>query len=454
MKKIFLVTNLILLFSSVLLSQSTPPQILDKIIAIVGNKIILKSEVDMQIQQLMISGTLDNAIKTDEIQCEILEDMLLQKLLLMQAEIDSVEVSDDQINNELDRRIRYFTSMFGNVQELEKYYNKSILELKEELREPLKDQLLITAMHDKLVSNVTVTPSEVEKYYKKMPSDSIPIIPAQWEIGVIAIAPSLTQEENNILISKLQDIKKRINNVSDFEVMARLYSEDPATAKNGGETGYFTKGVMEPTFENAAFSLTKPGEISPIIETSYGYHILQLIDRKGEQVNVRHILVRKQPSNNAIQIAKQKADSIYNLLIKNEINFADAAKKFSKLEGDLTQGGMILSANGGFTLTTNEIDAKFLPILDTMKNSKFSKPFLYMENDGTPTYRILWLKNYIPPHKASLKTDYYLIQMKALEEKKNQAIAKWAKNRLQEVYVKIDQDYQGCDFKYPWIKKH
>jgi len=454
MRKLFLVTNLILLFSSVLLSQSTPPQILDKIIAIVGNKIILKSEVDMQIQQLMISGTLDNAIKTDEIQCEILEDMLLQKLLLMQAEIDSVEVSDDQINNELDRRIRYFTSMFGNVQELEKYYNKSILELKEELREPLKDQLLITAMHDKLVSNVTVTPSEVEKYYKKMPSDSIPIIPAQWEIGVIAIAPSLTQEENNMLISKLQDIKKRINNVSDFEVMARLYSEDPATAKNGGETGYFTKGVMEPTFENAAFSLTKPGEISPIIETSYGYHILQLIDRKGEQVNVRHILVRKQPSNNAIQIAKQKADSIYNLLIKNEINFADAAKKFSKLEGDLTQGGMILSANGGFTLTTNEIDAKFLPILDTMKNSKFSKPFLYMENDGTPTYRILWLKNYIPPHKASLKTDYYLIQMKALEEKKNQAIAKWANNRLQEVYVKIDEDYQGCDFKYPWIKKH
>ncbi|HOF07286.1 MAG TPA: peptidylprolyl isomerase [Bacteroidales bacterium] len=454
MKKIFLVTNLILLFSSVLLSQSTPPQILDKIIAIVGNKIILKSEVDMQIQQLMISGTLDNAIKTDEIQCEILEDMLLQKLLLMQAEIDSVEVSDDQINNELDRRIRYFTSMFGNVQELEKYYNKSILELKEELREPLKDQLLITAMHDKLVSNVTVTPSEVEKYYKKMPSDSIPIIPAQWEIGVIAIAPSLTQEENNMLISKLQDIKKRINNVSDFEVMARLYSEDPATAKNGGETGYFTKGVMEPTFENAAFSLTKPGEISPIIETSYGYHILQLIDRKGEQVNVRHILVRKQPSNNAIQIAKQKADSIYNLLIKNEITFADAAKKFSKLEGDLTQGGMILSANGGFTLTTNEIDAKFLPILDTMKNSKFSKPFLYMENDGTPTYRILWLKNYIPPHKASLKTDYYLIQMKALEEKKNQALAKWANERLQEVYVKIDEDYQGCDFKYPWIKKH
>ena len=454
MRKLFLVTNLILLFSSVLLSQSTPPQILDKIIAIVGNKIILKSEVDMQIQQLMISGTLDNAIKTDEIQCEILEDMLLQKLLLMQAEIDSVEVSDDQINNELDRRIRYFTSMFGNVQELEKYYNKSILELKEELREPLKDQLLITAMHDKLVSNVTVTPSEVEKYYKKMPSDSIPIIPAQWEIGVIAIAPSLTQEENNMLISKLQDIKKRINNVSDFEVMARLYSEDPATAKNGGETGYFTKGVMEPTFENAAFSLTKPGEISPIIETSYGYHILQLIDRKGEQVNVRHILVRKQPSNNAIQIAKQKADSIYNLLIKNEITFADAAKKFSKLEGDLTQGGMILSANGGFTLTTNEIDAKFLPILDTMKNSKFSKPFLYMENDGTPTYRILWLKNYIPPHKASLKTDYYLIQMKALEEKKNQAIAKWANERLQEVYVKIDEDYQGCDFKYPWIKKH
>ena len=454
MRKLFLVTNLILLFSSVLLSQSTPPQILDKIIAIVGNKIILKSEVDMQIQQLMISGTLDNAIKTDEIQCEILEDMLLQKLLLMQAEIDSVEVSDDQINNELDRRIRYFTSMFGNVQELEKYYNKSILELKEELREPLKDQLLITAMHDKLVSNVTVTPSEVEKYYKKMPSDSIPIIPAQWEIGVIAIAPSLTQEENNMLISKLQDIKKRINNVSDFEVMARLYSEDPATAKNGGETGYFTKGVMEPTFENAAFSLTKPGEISPIIETSYGYHILQLIDRKGEQVNVRHILVRKQPSNNAIQIAKQKADSIYNLLIKNEITFADAAKKFSKLEGDLTQGGMILSANGGFTLTTNEIDAKFLPILDTMKNSKFSKPFLYMENDGTPTYRILWLKNYIPPHKASLKTDYYLIQMKALEEKKNQALAKWANERLQEVYVKIDEDYQGCDFKYPWIKKH
>lgn len=454
MKKIFLFSILILFSTTLLISQSTPPQILDKIIAIVGNKIVLKSELEMQIQQMIMSGTIDNTIKTDEIQCEILEDMLLQKLILMQAEIDSIEISDDQINNELDRRIRYFTSMFGSVQELEKYYQKSILELKEELREPLKDQLLIMNMHEKLLANVTITPSEVEKYYKKMPQDSIPIIPAKWELGVVAIEPTLTQEEKNILISKLQDIRKRINSESDFEVMARLYSEDPGTAKNGGETGYFTKGVMEPTFENAAFSLTKPGEVSPIIETSYGYHILQLIDRKGEQVNVRHILVRKQQSNNAIQLAKQRADSIYNLLIKNEISFTDVAKKYSKLEGDFTQGGMILSANGGFSLSSNEIDPKYLPILDTMKNSKFSQPFLYMESDGTLTYRILWLKNYVPPHKANLKTDYYYIQLMALEEKKNQALAKWVNERLNEVYVKIDEDYLGCDFKYPWIKKY
>lgn len=454
MKKIFLFSILILFSTTLLISQSTPPQILDKIIAIVGNKIVLKSELEMQIQQMIMSGTIDNTIKTDEIQCEILEDMLLQKLILMQAEIDSIEISDDQINNELDRRIRYFTSMFGSVQELEKYYQKSILELKEELREPLKDQLLIMNMHEKLLANVTITPSEVEKYYKKMPQDSIPIIPAKWELGVVAIEPTLTQEEKNILISKLQDIRKRINSESDFEVMARLYSEDPGTAKNGGETGYFTKGVMEPTFENAAFSLTKPGEVSPIIETSYGYHILQLIDRKGEQVNVRHILVRKQQSNNAIQLAKQRADSIYNLLIKNEISFTDVAKKYSKLEGDFTQGGMILSANGGFSLSSNEIDPKYLPILDTMKNSKFSQPFLYMESDGTHTYRILWLKNYVPPHKANLKTDYYYIQLMALEEKKNQALAKWVNERLNEVYVKIDEDYLGCDFKYPWIKKY
>lgn len=454
MKKIFLFSILILFSTTLLISQSTPPQILDKIIAIVGNKIVLKSELEMQIQQMIMSGTIDNTIKTDEIQCEILEDMLLQKLILMQAEIDSIEISDDQINNELDRRIRYFTSMFGSVQELEKYYQKSILELKEELREPLKDQLLIMNMHEKLLANVTITPSEVEKYYKKMPQDSIPIIPAKWELGVVAIEPTLTQEEKNILISKLQDIRKRINSESDFEVMARLYSEDPGTAKNGGETGYFTKGVMEPTFENAAFSLTKPGEVSPIIETSFGYHILQLIDRKGEQVNVRHILVRKQQSNNAIQLAKQRADSIYNLLIKNEISFTDVAKKYSKLEGDFTQGGMILSANGGFSLSSNEIDPKYLPILDTMKNSKFSQPFLYMESDGTLTYRILWLKNYVPPHKANLKTDYYYIQLMALEEKKNQALAKWVNERLNEVYVKIDEDYLGCDFKYPWIKKY
>lgn len=454
MKKIFLFSILILFSTTLLISQSTPPQILDKIIAIVGNKIVLKSELEMQIQQMIMSGTIDNTIKTDEIQCEILEDMLLQKLILMQAEIDSIEISDDQINNELDRRIRYFTSMFGSVQELEKYYQKSILELKEELREPLKDQLLIMNMHEKLLANVTITPSEVEKYYKKMPQDSIPIIPAKWELGVVAIEPTLTQEEKNILISKLQDIRKRINSESDFEVMARLYSEDPGTAKNGGETGYFTKGVMEPTFENAAFSLTKPGEVSPIIETSYGYHILQLIDRKGEQVNVRHILVRKQQSNNAIQLAKQRADSIYNLLIKNEISFTDVAKKYSKLEGDFTQGGMILSANGGFSLSSNEIDPKYLPILDTMKNSKFSQPFLYMESDGTLTYRILWLKNYVPPHKANLKTDYYYIQLMALEEKKNQALAKWVNERLNVVYVKIDEDYLGCDFKYPWIKKY
>ncbi|HHW58847.1 MAG: peptidylprolyl isomerase [Bacteroidales bacterium] len=454
MKKIFLALFIIVASFISLFSQSQPPQVLDKIIAIVGNKIILKSEIEMYVQQMLLSGEIDKSIRTDELSCEILEEMLLQKLLLMQAEIDSIEVSDEQLDNELDRRIRYFTTLFGNIQELEKYYEKTVLELKEELREPLREQLLIMTMNDKLLSNVNITPSEVEKYYKKLPEDSIPIIPAQWELGVIAIKPTLSQEEKNILISKLQDIKKRIEDGADFEVMARLYSEDPATAKNGGATGYFTKGIMEPSFENTAFSLTKPGEISPIIETSYGFHLLQLIDRKGEQVNVRHILIRKQPSNQSIQLANKKADSIYNLLINNEITFEEAAKKYSYLEGELTQGGLILSSSGGFTLTSNDIDPKYFPILDTMKNSKYSKPFLYLEADGSPTYRILWLKNYIPPHKASLKTDYFLIQLQALEEKKRQALEKWVTDRLKDVYVKIDIEYHGCDFKHPWIKKY
>ena len=209
MKKIFLALFIIVASFISLFSQSQPPQVLDKIIAIVGNKIILKSEIEMYVQQMLLSGEIDKSIRTDELSCEILEEMLLQKLLLMQAEIDSIEVSDEQLDNELDRRIRYFTTLFGNIQELEKYYEKTVLELKEELREPLREQLLIMTMNDKLLSNVNITPSEVEKYYKKLPEDSIPIIPAQWELGVIAIKPTLSQEEKNILISKLQDIKKK-----------------------------------------------------------------------------------------------------------------------------------------------------------------------------------------------------------------------------------------------------
>ena len=422
-------------------------QVLDKIVAIVGNKVITLSEVEAQYWQLVMQG----AKTTDELKCQILEELMIQKVLLNQAEFDSVTVSDNQVENELDRRIRYFVNQLGSPEQLEKFYNKSIAEIKEEFRDLIREQLLVETMKSKITENVTVSPAEVKRFYQNLPPDSIPLIESQLEIGQIVIDPQPSEVEKQIAYEKIKEIYERLTKKGDnFEVLARLYSQDPESAKKGGELGFFGKGQMVAAFEAAAFSLKKPGDISDIIETPYGYHILQLIQRRGEFVNVRHILIRPTISDDDIRRTRQKLDSIRNEILQGKITFEEAAKKFNSPDYKTSNGLMVSPYTGKTTFSPSDLTPDLFMIVDKLKVGEISTPQLFQNDKGQNSYRIVYLKSRTEPRKATLDQDYTTFSQLALEKKKEQAFEKWFDEHKKYIYLKIDPDFSSCLFRLKW----
>jgi len=443
-------TNTFLLFIFFLpwLALSQPQgQVVDKIVAIIGNKIITLSEVEAQYWQLILQGTK----VTDELKCQILEELMKQKVLLNQAEFDSITVSDEQVENELDRRIRYFVTQLGSPEQLEKFYNKSIVEIKEEFRDLIKEQLLVETMKSKITENVTVSPAEVKKFHQQLPPDSIPLIESQLEIGQIVIVPQPSNLEKQVAYDKIKEIYDRLTKKGDnFEVLARLYSQDPESAKKGGELGFLGKGQMVSAFEAAAFSLKKPGDISEIIETPYGYHILQLIQRRGEFVNVRHILIRPTISDDDIRRTRLKLDSIRNQIMQGNISFEEAANTFNSDDYKTANGLMINPYTGKTTFTTSELPPDIFMIIDKLKPGEISTPQPFQNEKGETCYRIIYLKSRTDPRKATFEQDYTMFAQMALEKKKEQAFRKWFEDHKKYIYIKIDPDFSSCLFNLNW----
>jgi len=449
MKKVLLMAGgLLFLFLSV---QAQQRKSVDKVIAVLGSDVILLSELNQQYVMYLNSG---NPVD-EKIKCIILQQMLVQHLLKQQAEIDSVMVDDKQVDDELDKRMRYQIQRAGGQDKLEEFLNKSVLQYKDELRPDVKDQLQANKMQGTITEKVSITPSEVQKYYDSYKKDSLPDIPAEYEVGEIVLQPELTKAEKQRFFDKLDAIRLRVKSGEDFGFLSKTYSEDPGSAAEGGDLGFFSRGDMAKEFTAYAFKL-KAGEISPVFETEFGFHILQVIERRGEQVHARHILIRPQPTPQSLDRAKLHADSIYNNILAKKVTFSTAASLYSADKESKYNGGMMLFADNVTARTTfipaDKLDPKVFLVVDTMKVGEISNPVPFTAQDGKQGYRIVLLKSKIPPHKGNLDQDYAKFKEKAQQQKSDRVLSEWFEKRRLNTYIRIDDEFNQCDELKIWTK--
>ncbi|MBD3637643.1 MAG: peptidylprolyl isomerase [Crocinitomicaceae bacterium] len=429
-------------------------KMVDKIVAKVGDEYILYSDIQNQKLNLLQNGM----EVTDETDCEILEGLLYEKLLAHQAVIDSVEVGDEIVNQEMESRLNVIAQQIGSLEKLEEFYGKSVAQIKAEFFEVIKKRMQAERMKETITQGVDVTPREVKEFFNRLPQDSIPYINSKITVAQIVLYPQVTEKDKAKAMKAIKESRERVvNGDISFKMEAFNTSCDPGSKVQGGSLGWQTKGTMVPEFEAKAFSLEE-GEISEIFETQYGYHYLQLIDRKGDNYHVRHVLVCVETDNNALVRQKKRLDSIYTAIKSGTITFEEAAEKFSMDEQSKGSGGKIMNPyTGDFKWdlqNINDIDPQMSPIVDRLNVGSYSPPTLYDNMyEQKKGVRIVKLLGKTKPHIASLNEDYQLIQMAALNEKKQKVIDAWIKRKINGNYVWLDESYaKRCTFKYNWVK--
>jgi len=443
--KFFVVTATVLLS----LKSLAQPVMIDKVIANVGDKIILYSDVENQYQQL--AGTLKN--KDTLLRCELLEEIIFQKLLTNQAEKDSVEVSDAQVDAELNKKIRYFVSQIGSVERLEAQFGKSLIEMKEEFRERIKEQLIAQTMQQKITGDVTVSPTEVKVYYDKIPKDSLPMISSEVQVAHILKKPPVNEKEKQRVKTEIARIKKDIINGRSFASMAVIYSEDPGSASKGGELGFVNRGELMPEFEAAAFNL-QGKEISDVVETTYGFHIIQLIERRGETINCRHILLTPKASTSDLENARVQLDSIVSQIKAGNITFEEAVVKFSDdADTKYNKGLLVNPASGSTWFELAQLDQQLFFVIDKMKPGEISDPALVRIGEKKEAYRLIKLVSRTEPHYANMKDDYSRIQMAAEAEKRDKILSEWVQKRRKNYYININPMFDYCNLNEEWGQK-
>jgi peptidyl-prolyl cis-trans isomerase SurA len=442
----FLSIYLLLIFGFLPDNHAQEKVVIDQVVAVVGNSAILRSDLHNQRRQLESQGIVfgANAI------CELLDEMLYQKLLFNQAVIDSIEVSDSQVEQVLERRLRFFIQQIGSREQLEAYYGKTIDELKDEFRPLVREQELSQLMEANITKNVRVTPAEVRRFYNNLHPDSIPTVESEMELAQIVIKPPVEAEEIDDVKRRLNEYRERILQGENFSTLAILYSEDPGSARRGGELGFYGRGELYPEFEATAFSL-RPGEISEIIETEAGFHFMQLIERRGEQINVRHILLRPKISPLQLTRARNRLDSIRNLIIEEKMTFAEAALKFSDDPGRINEGVMINPYNNTTRFKNDEIEPSLFFVVDRLDVGGISSPIPMMTEDGQQAFRVVKVRNRIDAHPATLEGDYDFIQQLAMNKKRMEAVQNWVRSKLGSTYISINEDFVGCQFSIPWV---
>lgn len=414
--------------------------IVDQIIAKVDNNIVLKSELERAYQDYITNG----GTPSPEARCQYLAILMRNKLMVAKAEIDSVIVEEGQVDNNLQRRFDLILGQYGgSVQQLEAVYGKSIEQIKADIYDQVKEQLVVQRMQEEITKDVTVTPAEVKRFFGKIPKDSIPYLSAEVEVSQIVRVAKVSEAQKEITKNKLIELRDRILKGEDFSELARMYSADPSVVGNGGDMGFVGRGMMVPEFEAMSFKL-KPGEISMPVETAFGFHIIQLVERRGNEYNSRHILMSPSPSAEDLIAASTFLDSIRMLVLNDSITFDKAAKEFSDDVQTKNSGGYFTDPEGGTYVSVDELDPVIFFNIDTMRVGNISRPVAYRTDEQKDAVRIFYYKSRIPPHQASLKDDWNKIENFTLNEKKNRILYKWFEKARQDVFINIDPSYDYC----------
>lgn len=423
-------------------------KVLDEVVAVVGDRIILDSDIEKQAIQYRQQGYYSGG----NIKCEVLEEQLYQKMLLNQAEIDSIEVTESEVESEMQRRIQYFISQLGSEQKLEEFYGKSIVEIKEEFRPMIADQIKSQRMQSELTKDVDITPTEVRNFYNTIPEDSLPLINTKLQIQQIVKYPEISEVEVLEVKERLQKFKERIEKGERFATLAALYSEDEGTAAKGGKLGYVGRGDLVPEFAAVAFKLEK-GQISRIVKTEYGYHIIELIDRKGEKINVRHILLKPEVKAEEKVKAQKFLDSLRNEVINDTLTWTEAARMYSEDPDTRTNAGLLINYQDGSShFEKNQVEPSIAYAIKDLDPGDISKPFEAEDDKGKTVYKIVRIKSRKKAHTANMQDDYQAIQEMALREKKETFVEDWIEQKHESTYIRIVDKYKDCTFKYKWLK--
>lgn len=440
-----------ILLSLVLNVSYAQDNIVDEVAWVVGDEAILKSDVEEYRQRLRYEGT---ELEGDPY-CVIPEQLALQKLYLDQAKIDSIYADEKSVHSQVEMRINYMIGQIGSKEKLEEYFGQKISDLREDLIEMVSNQQIIQQMQKKIVGNVKITPAEVAKFYKSVPSDSIPTIPTQVEVQIITVEPVVSSESKDAVKERLRELQERIESgESEFSTMAILYSEDTESAKQGGELGYMGKAQLVPEFANVAFSLNDPKRVSKIVESEFGFHIIQLIDKQGDKVNCRHILMKPKVTLTEKNAAKSRIDSIELALKNKELTFEQAVPLYSVDKNTKNSLGLMTNQkNGSSKFEMQDLPPEVARAVYDLKEGEMSKVFSMIDSKGKEVYAIAKVKSLTKAHKATVETDYMLIKA-AYQGKKNQEILEeWIRKKQKEIYVKIDEKWRSCSFQYPgWVK--
>jgi len=440
MKKALLCSALLL--GSLLSARAQTARVLaDKIAGIVGDKIVLKSEIINYIDDIKRQG----GEVPPNAECFLLEKMMADKALILQAEKDSLPVSDEEVEAELDQRVRYFIMQYGGKEAFEQIAGRTIYQVKEDFRKSIREGRLAQSMKKSIVEGIKITPTEVRNYFEKIPKDSLRFYEMELVVGQIVVYPKAGRELEKFAIDELLDYKKQVESgQKSFETLARLYTEDPGSKQSGGRYEINKNDKQwDPNFKNGAFRL-KEGQISPVIKSKFGYHIIQMVSRNGDDAVIRHILRVPQITEEDIEAARVKLDSVRSKLIAGTLSFGEAVDKYSEDENSKFTAGLISGAGGSF-VTIDELDKDLVNDLNKLKIGEYSTPLVFKDEREKVGVRIVNLRSKTEPHRENMKDDYNKISVRALEEKKNKAVERWFINKLPTYYIMVDKEFQACE---------
>ena len=444
-----------LLFVLIASAVGAQNNVIDEVVWVVGDEAILKSDVENE----RLNAQYENRRFDGGPYCVIPEELAVQKLFLHQAEIDSVEVSDQEVLQRVEQRTSWLIDQFGSKEKLEEYYNKSYTQIREMLRDNIREGMRVQQMQQKIIGDIKLTPAEVRNYFSKLPKDSIPFVPTQVEVQIIELMPKISEKEIERVKAQLREYADRVNKgETSFSILARFYSQDPGTAARGGEGGFTGRGELVPEFANVVFNLTDPKKVSKVFETEFGYHIAQLIEKRGDRVNYRHILLRPEVDKKDIDAALARLDSIGDDIRKAKFSFDDAATWLSQDKDTRNNHGLLANPQNSTSRFEMQqlaslISQDVAKVVEKMQIGEISKAFTMINSKGKEVCAIVKLKNRIDGHKATITEDYQRLKSMVTAKRSEEKIQKWIVEKQKNTYVRINPSWRNCDFKYPgWIK--